>query len=526
VIVLGRNQSNQPVHDARSGSRRSFFFPLRRPLFAVSGAILAALLAAGLAIPRVCAQPKPALELFPVNGLEDRVQFWQRVFTIYGRSDVLIHDREEVSLVYEVLRFEGDAEHDDKVRRSQRLSIDSRLGYWRARLKQLASRAAAGAATAEADRDLLRTIERAHGRGVSAGEIRDLADGLHVQRGIRELFLDGWIRSGRYLPHMEGIFADMGVPREILAIPLFESGFRSESKSRKGATGVWQFIRSTGRMFLRVDRHFDERLDPLLATRGAARFLLDAHARLDSWPLAVMAYNHGTYGILNAQRRVGSDPMDIIRYYSGRQFGYASRNYYPEFLAALRIMRDPERHLPGVVTQPAWAFTQVELKKPADLASVWRQNGLAADAFFELNPSVIRSRAKPGLTLPAGFPLRLPPAAAEQGGVAARADSAARPVTDGGRTATGGAPAPKPGAKSARPAAADPPAATAGKRPDPPPAKTDKKTPSSRTVHVVQPSDTLFSLARRYGTSVEALRRLNQLPDSTIRIGQKLLIFP
>ena len=359
---------------------------------------------------------------------------------------------------------------------------------------------------------------------VSAGEIRDLADGLHVQRGIRELFLDGWIRSGRYLPHMEGIFADMGVPKEILAIPLFESGFRSESKSRKGATGVWQFIRSTGRLFLKIDRHFDERLDPLLATRGAARFLLDAHARLDSWPLAVMAYNHGTYGILNAQRRVGSDPMDIIRYYSGRQFGYASRNYYPEFLAALRVMRDPERHLPGAVTQPAWAFTQVELKKPADLASVWRQYDLDAGTFFELNPSVIRDRAKPGLALPAGFPLRLSPAAAGGNGAPVRADAVARPATSGGRPAAG--PASKSEVRPSISPAAPQPGAAGEKKADPPPVKADKKAAANRIVHIVQPSDTLFSLSRRYGTTVEALRRLNHLTGNTIKIGQKLLISP
>lgn len=483
-----------------------------------AGTILAAVLLSGSSDSPVCAQTRPAVELFPANGLEDRVQFWERVFTLYGRNDVLIHDRNEVSLVYEVLRFEGDSEHDEKVRRSQRLSIDSRLAYWKARLKQLAGRAAAGTASGEEDRDLVRTIERGRGRSVSAGEIRDLADGLHAQRGIRELFLDGWIRSGRYLPHMERIFTEMGVPREILAIPLFESGFRSESKSRKGATGVWQFIRSTGRLFLRIDHHFDERLDPLLATRGAGRFLLDAHARLDSWPLAVMAYNHGTYGILNAQRRIGNDPMDIIRYYSGRQFGYASRNYYPEFLAALRIMNDPERHFPGAVTQPAWAFTQVELKKPADLASVWRQHAMDADSFFELNPSVIRDRAKPGLVLPVGFPLRLAPATDDKNRTTARAGSAA-PLPAGARPPAGAGP------KAESSPAGSPPAA-AGNRPEPPSAQPGKPPASSRVVHIVQPGDTLFSLARRYGTTVEALRRLNHLSENTIKIGQKLLITP
>jgi membrane-bound lytic murein transglycosylase D len=439
------------------------------------------------------------LELFPVNGLEGRVLFWEQVFTVYGGNDALIHDRDDVDLVYEAVRLEGDWEHDTAVRKSQRTVIQGRLGHWQSRLNYLSSRVAAGAKLAEEDQALRAMIEQRRGHGVSAREIRDLADGLHVQRGIRERFLEGWTRSGRYLPHMEKIFTEMNVPREILAIPLFESGFHSESKSRKGATGVWQFIRSTGRLFLRIDRHFDERLDPLLSTRGAGRFLLDAYSTLGSWPLAVMAYNHGTYGIQNARRRIGEDPMTIIRYYSGRKFGYASRNYYPEFLAALRIMENPERHFPGVQIEPAWSFAQVVLKQRTDVAAAMRQYHLDRETFLAYNPAVLPGSVRRGIMLPAGFPLRLP-----------SPDPAGKPAT------------PVPATVKATPSPPQPDA----KRPTAPASTAAGKTAARPVVHTVLANDTLYSLARRYGTTVAALRRLNNLPDDKIRIGQKLLIFP
>ena len=445
--------------------------------------------------------------LFSEKGLERRVDFWEAVFTRHGRNHALLHDRQEVGLVYEVVALEGDAEHDEAAWRAQQRIVKERTASWEDRLRTLARSIEAGASPGASDLELLSLIQT-H-LGVQAGPqlLEDLAGRLHVQRGVRELYGEGWVRSGRYLPHMQAIFSDMGVPDEILAIPFFESSFRTDSRSRKQATGVWQFIRSTGKLFLKIDRHFDERLDPLLSTRGAGRFLLDARRKLGSWPLAVMAYNHGLYGIMRAKSSFGNDPLTIIHYYSSSQFGYASRNYYPEFLAALRLLRDPEDHFSGDAPEAPWAFREIPLARKMTVAAVLKKHQVNFETFLDLNPSVIRQRAHLSSMLPAGFRLRLP------------AD------TPPEATARTPSPEDRP-AKGAKPAATKP--AAPPPAPSPAPAKPApgavRKSGTPVRTHVVQPGETLYRLSVMYKTSVSNLRRWNKLPDNTIRSGQRLIV--
>ncbi len=112
---------------------------------------------------------------------------------------------------------------------------------------------------------------------------------------------------------------------------------------------MWQFMRSTGRRFLRIDAVVDERLDPYRSTEAAARFLEQNYIILGSWPLALTAYNHGPGGMKRAQEQLGtSDIATIVRKYNSRSFGFASRNFYLAFLAALEIDQNPEKFFPGI----------------------------------------------------------------------------------------------------------------------------------------------------------------------------------
>src|SRR5262249_35277956 len=120
---------------------------------------------------------------------------------------------------------------------------------------------------------------------------------LHSQRGLRERFAEGIRVSRRYLPEMERIFRDEGLPVELTRLPLIESCFNLHANSKVGAAGIWQFMPATGRHFMRVDNLVDERRDPLASTRGAAEFLARVHDNLGSWPLAITAYNHGPEGV-------------------------------------------------------------------------------------------------------------------------------------------------------------------------------------------------------------------------------------
>jgi membrane-bound lytic murein transglycosylase D len=104
-------------------------------------------------------------------------------------------------------------------------------------------------------------------------------------------------------------------------------------------------MRPTARLFMRVDYLVDERLDPYTASEGAARLLRGNYERLGSWPLAITAYNHGPGGMAKAVRILGTrDIGTIVARHRSPSFGFASRNFYAEFMAARRIDRDPARY--------------------------------------------------------------------------------------------------------------------------------------------------------------------------------------
>jgi hypothetical protein len=176
----------------------------------------------------------------------------------------------------------------------------------------------------------------AQGIPLSPALIDDLLDNVHTQLGVKERFRDGVVRSGRYVDQFRQIMTNQGVPAELALLPLVESSFQNV-RSKAGAVGVWQFTSGTGRSYLRITSKVDERLDPVRSSEAAAHLLRDNYAALGAWPLAITAYNHGRGGMLAAQKEHGSDLPKIIDEYRGPVFGYASMNFYSEFLAAVEI---------------------------------------------------------------------------------------------------------------------------------------------------------------------------------------------
>ena len=144
-----------------------------------------------------------------------------------------------------------------------------------------------------------------------------------------------------------------GVPEEIAALPHVESSFNPAAYSKVGAAGLWQFMPSTAKRFMRVDGVVDERLDPYSATEAAANLMLYNYRLLGSWPLAVTAYNHGPGGLRRAQEELGtSDIAVIVKRYQGATFGFASRNFYVAFLAALEVDRNAEKYFGPIAPLP------------------------------------------------------------------------------------------------------------------------------------------------------------------------------
>jgi membrane-bound lytic murein transglycosylase D len=185
---------------------------------------------------------------------------------------------------------------------------------------------------------------------LSAGLIEDLSANVHTQMGIKERFRDGVIRSGRYVEQFRQIMASQGVPTELALLPLVESSFMN-AKSKAGAVGVWQFTSGTGRSYLRISSKVDERLDPVKSSEAAARLLRDNYTALGEWPLAITAYNHGRGGMMQAQKLYGSDLPAIIDAYRGPVFGYASMNFYSEFIAAVEVYENYPQYFGELVLE-------------------------------------------------------------------------------------------------------------------------------------------------------------------------------
>ncbi len=275
------------------------------------------------------AQERRADTLFPLpESLKPNVDFWIHVFARLASDTGLLHDTEDLSIIYQTLYNLPR----DKARR--RSLIKRKRNYYKGILERLA-RGRRQALT----RDERRVLSMFRGKQTAAA-FRKAAQRVRFQGGIREAFRAGLVRSGAYLPVIEPIFERAGLPKELTLIPHVESSFRKDAYSKSGAAGIWQFMPATGRRFLTISRTVDERLDVYLATIAATKLLKDNYRLLGTWPLAVTAYNHGAWGMKRAVAKVGTKNIGtIVQHYRGRSFGFASRNFYAEFLAAVHVTK-------------------------------------------------------------------------------------------------------------------------------------------------------------------------------------------
>jgi membrane-bound lytic murein transglycosylase D len=293
----------------------------------------------------------------PSQGLENRIEFWKKVYTQYGENDVVIHDRIHVNLIYDV---------------APKADVTSHIATVQQALDEIQANLGSPDSLSPAAKQVRDQI-MANGVPLSDASLADLKENIHTQLGIKERFRDGIIRSGRYVESFQQIFEREGMPTDLALLPLVESSFENRALSNAGAAGIWQFTRSTGRLYMSVNRKVDERLDPLKATRAAARLLHANYNALESWPLAITAYNHGQGGMLRAQSEVGSsDITKVINEYKGPLFGYASMNFYTEFLAAVDVYNNYQQYFgelaldkPTAKPVPATTPVRVAAKTPA-----------------------------------------------------------------------------------------------------------------------------------------------------------------
>ena len=378
------------------------FRPGRRPRSwpAALGVILLLLLASWGA--RADSIPRP-------EGIQQDVNFWVRVYTEVTTNEGFLHDERNLAVVYETLKFGAGTSPRERQRQ-----VDERRDRHIAALRRIIA-----ALPTEADRDALsaedKRILALWGPNPSAILLRDATQRIRFQLGQADRFKEGLIRSSSWETHIAETFANQGLPPELAVLPHVESSFNAAAYSKVGAAGLWQFMRSTGRRYMRVDDAVDERLDPYRSTEAAAQLLAYNYRVLGSWPLALTAYNHGAAGMRRAKESVGTDDfVKINRTYNSRTFGFASRNFFPSFLAALTIDENPEKFFGPLQRRPEQKFHEVTMPAYVRLTTLERTLGVDREQLRALNPAWRPAIYSGTRLVPRGYRLRLPADTAEK----------------------------------------------------------------------------------------------------------------
>lgn len=335
---------------------------------------------------------------FPESpGQRPQVAFWTRVYLDVDTDSGFIHDARHLSLIYETATV-GPVARQRKV--------NARKRHWRAVLDRLA---AGKAPRDDSERFVVTSLEAALGREPKSKDFKEAKSRIRFQLGQRDNFRKSLIRSGAHRDRIRAVFKSMGLPEDLGYLPHVESSFNPRAYSKSGAAGMWQFMRATGRRYMTIDNVMDERLDPVYATQAAARLLRDNYKLLGTWPLALTAYNHGGAGMRRAVRALGTTDMaTIVEHYKSRTFGFASRNFYAQFLAARKIVGNYQAHFGDLELAEPLPAESVVLPFYAEVKDIERYLGVPAGIVSAFNPSLLKPVFRSQRRIPRGFELRLP----------------------------------------------------------------------------------------------------------------------
>jgi len=366
----------------------------------------------------------------------------------------------------------------------------------------------------------------------------------HVQaeidrfKGIEsDFFKAAYKRSGRYRPYIVKELKSAGLPEELSWIPLIESGYKVNALSKARALGLWQFIPSTGYKFgLIRNTYVDNRMDPSKSTQAAIAYLKELHQIFGDWATVLAAYNCGEGRVLRVIRSQKINYLDNFWDLYERLPRETAR-YVPRFIATLHIMKDPAKYgLDTVVLDPPIRYETQTISKRVHLKQVAKAINVSRATLKTLNPEL-----RYQITPPEPYPLKVPPSIGSTLLTAIADIPAYRPpqpkyvyhrVRRGESVSSIASRYHTSVSRIARANHLNRRYTIVAGKTLKIPVKGSPVVPSSKsrkrvvatTHHKVRKGDSLWNIARRYGTTVNDIQRLNGLKGTTLSTGQMIKI--
>lgn len=344
--------------------------------------------------------------------LSEAVEFWTHIFGIYDKDVAVFYNQDDVGIVYTVLDFDGITDLGDSSweRVKQRLIAQekNRLGKILKKVAQKLGQSTQEMSGLTAEEKRIFSLLSKNADTIDVSE-KGLSSSLTLRFGFAHRMRDAIILSGQYMKEMREIFIERGLPEELTIIPFVESSFSPRAFSSAGAAGIWQFIEQTGRHYLRIDEFVDERYDPILSTYAAASHLSREYALLKAWPLTINAYNTGPGRILDAIEKLGTrDISKIVKNYQGSGYGFDSRNYFPEFLAALEIYNNRDHYFGTLRILPPQGFEYIAMPFAVNIKELLRLTGVNDKVVANINLMLREDIFIGEKNLPKGYLLKVP----------------------------------------------------------------------------------------------------------------------
>ena len=302
----------------------------------------------GSAIAALADKKNLVVDDFTINDyFRDSVSFWFSIYTQYSSKQVLIHDKQNLAIIYRVLDF-SDL-HKSELNIFTKYKIQNQYAQENVHLiKDSLVKLSKGKKTKETEQilEILETnnVPIPTNRKKKSLFFKELAAHLRTQTGQKNMIYKGLINSEIYRDYLEKIMEKFNIPSDLLAIAFLESSFNYKATSKVGASGIWQFMPYISDLFMpKITSTVDYRSNPVISSIAAFHLLKQNKKILKRWDLAVPAYNSGTKHLVNARRKFKKvknlDLAYILGNYEHAHLGFASQNFYSEYLALVHTMK-------------------------------------------------------------------------------------------------------------------------------------------------------------------------------------------